>query len=136
MKRCPKCNRTYANDTQKFCTKDGTGLVAQSAPLGETVRLDSSELSQTQDDPEVTKVISRELPTEPSGDFDPYKTIVAQPDPYKTIVSKPDKTTADLSGTTGDLMPASIPPQPLSGMMGGAGSGPVGPPQPPRRQEG
>src|SRR5213075_3479939 len=71
------------------------------------------------------------LPTQPSGDFDPYKTIVAQPDPYKTIIAKPDKTTADLSGTTGDLMPASIPPQPLSALTGGAGSGPVGPPPTP-----
>jgi hypothetical protein len=34
MKRCPNCNRTYANDAQKFCTKDGTSLVGVSARPG------------------------------------------------------------------------------------------------------
>src|SRR5262245_9477283 len=119
MKRCPSCNRTYANDAQKFCTKDGTSLVsAGSANLGETVRLDSSDLRTTQDDPEVTKVISRELPTGPTGDFDPYKTILATP---------PSKTTADQSVTTGDLMPASMPPQPSPWATG---SGQIQPPPP------
>lgn len=116
MKRCPNCNRTYTNDAQKYCTKDGTSLVPVTAGLGETVRLDSSELRTTQDNPEVTKVISRELPPQPTGDFDPYKTILA----------RPPETTEDISVTTGDLMPpASIPPPPAPRP---AGSGPVGPP--------
>ncbi|HJZ79761.1 MAG TPA: hypothetical protein VKD91_05430 [Pyrinomonadaceae bacterium] len=103
MKRCPNCNRTYPNDAQKFCTKDGTSLVAVSANLGETVRLDSSDLRTTTDDPEVTKVISRDLPSGPTEAFDPYKTILA----------RPEKTTAeDLSVSTGDLMATSIPPTP------------------------
>ncbi len=116
MKRCPSCNRTYTNDAQKFCTKDGTSLVA-TAPtggLGETVRLDSSDLKTTQDDPEVTRVISRE-PSQPTGEFDPYKTIVSRPD-----------TTADFSMTTGDLMPASIPPTPRPAHVP-----PPSPPSPP-----
>lgn len=118
MKRCPNCNRTYTNDAQKFCTKDGTSLVDASASLaqGETVRLDSAELNTTQFDPEVTKVIPRELPTQPTGDFDPYKTLVA----------KPSDTTSDLSVTTGDLMPASMPPQPAPPLP--ASSGPIAPP--------
>ena len=89
MKRCPNCNRTYANDAQKFCTKDGTSLVAVSAGLaqGETVRLDSAEVGTTQFDPEVTKVIPETHSPEPSGDFDPFKTIMA----------KPPETTSDLS---------------------------------------
>lgn len=118
MKRCPNCNRTYSNDAQKFCTKDGTSLVdaQQSGALGETVRLDSTELRTTQDDPEVTKVISRGLPSQPTGDFDPYKTILA----------KPPDTTADFSVTTGDLMSASIPPQPAPRLP--ASSGPIEPP--------
>jgi hypothetical protein len=129
MKRCPNCNRTYANDAQKFCTKDGTSLVAVSAGLtqGETVRLDSAELGTTQFDPEVTKVIPRDTLPEPSGDFDPFKTIMA----------KPPETTSDLSVTTGDLMPASMPPQPSPWSTGSSGpiepppSAPLPPPPPP-----
>lgn len=121
MKRCPNCNRTYANDAQKFCTKDGTSLVVVSAGLtqGETVRLDSAELGTTQFDPEVTKVIPRDTVPEPSGEFDPFKTIMA----------RPPETTSDLSVTTGDLMPASMPPQPSPWATGN--SGPIEPPPPP-----
>jgi hypothetical protein len=122
MKRCPNCNRTYTNDAQKFCTKDGTSLVAVSANLaqGETVRLDSADLGTTQFDPEATRVISRETPSQPTGDFDPFKTIMAKP---------PPDTTSDLSVTTGDLMPASMPPQPSPWSTGS--SGPIEPPPPP-----
>ena len=27
MKRCPKCNRNFSTETQKFCTHDGAPLV-------------------------------------------------------------------------------------------------------------
>lgn len=121
MKRCPNCNRTYTNDAQKFCTKDGTSLVDASASLsqGETVRLDSADLGTTQFDPEVTKVIPRELPSQPAADFDPFK----------TIMGKAPDTTSDLSVTTGDLMPASMPPQQSPWATGS--SGPIEPPPPP-----
>jgi hypothetical protein len=32
MKRCPKCNRTFADDAQKFCTHDGGVLQAAGQP--------------------------------------------------------------------------------------------------------
>jgi hypothetical protein len=32
MKRCPKCDRTYTNDAQKFCTHDGGVLVTDVLP--------------------------------------------------------------------------------------------------------
>ena len=54
MKQCPKCSSTYANDKQKFCTKDGTPLVdAHQASAGQdtTIRIDSTQL-----DDEITKV--------------------------------------------------------------------------------
>src|SRR6476469_5819702 len=78
MKQCPKCSVTYANNKQKFCTKDGTPLVEaqQSASNDETVRIDSAQL-----DDEVTKFISHELPPQASGVFDPYKTAVSTPQP-------------------------------------------------------
>ncbi|HEX3144173.1 MAG TPA: hypothetical protein VHQ64_09385 [Pyrinomonadaceae bacterium] len=78
MKQCPKCSVTYANDKQKFCTKDGTPLVDAvdaSAGQGETVRIDSAQL-----DDEITKVISQQLPQMSSGPFDPYKTQVSTPE--------------------------------------------------------
>ena len=124
MRRCPKCNRTYTNDAQKFCTKDGMSLVAApaSGALGETVRLDSSELQTTQGDPEVTKVISRELPSQPIEEFDPYK----------TIISRPQETRAGTPLTTADLMSPSIPPPPppTRAISPPPVSGPIEPPPP------
>ena len=32
MKSCPKCNRTFPDETQKFCTFDG-GLLISSQPF-------------------------------------------------------------------------------------------------------
>jgi hypothetical protein len=121
MRRCPKCNRTYTNDAQKFCTKDGMSLVDASTSLGETVRLDSSELKTTQDDPEVTKVISKELPSQPIEEFDPYKTVISR--------SQETRTGSPLS--TADLMSPSIPPPPTSAISPPPGSGPIEPPPPP-----
>src|SRR5437763_513 len=97
MKRCPNCGSTYANDQQKFCTKDGTPLVdAQipSAGQGETIRIDSAQLNSTElDDDLPTKVISRELPSQAPADFDPYK----------TIISPSPRTSASLPRDTQDL---------------------------------
>jgi hypothetical protein len=43
MKYCPKCQRTYADDTQSFCLQDGSTLV-NSDPQAET--FDMQELPQ------------------------------------------------------------------------------------------
>src|SRR5712692_10101592 len=83
MKRCPKCNRAYRNDTQKFCTKDGISLVDAEVPdagQGETIRIDSAQLNSAELDDEITKAISRDMISETTGGFDPYKTVVARPD--------------------------------------------------------
>jgi hypothetical protein len=32
MRHCPKCQRTYTDDTQSFCFEDGTQLVSESYP--------------------------------------------------------------------------------------------------------
>jgi hypothetical protein len=88
MKQCPKCSRTYANDKQKFCTKDGTALVdaQQSRPHDETVRIDSTPL-----DDEMTKFISRDLPPMEAGGFDPYKTNVSSTPPQSPSPSGPSQ---------------------------------------------
>ena len=88
MKQCPTCNRTYANDKQKFCTQDGVALVdahSAGAGQGETLRIDSAEL-----DDEITKAISKGLPRMTGSGFDPYK----------TTVSAPQETSATPSQTT------------------------------------
>src|SRR5712691_5781812 len=74
MKRCPKCNRTYTTDTQKFCTHDG-GVLEGPEMSQETVRIDTAQL----DDDAPTKEISRSLVPE-APKFDPFKTVVSQPE--------------------------------------------------------
>src|ERR1051325_10230530 len=54
MKRCPKCNRTYSDDNQKFCTHDGGHLMAdQYAPtstdLNATIQAGSFDLNSAFD---------------------------------------------------------------------------------------
>ncbi|HEX7721079.1 MAG TPA: hypothetical protein VF397_02900 [Pyrinomonadaceae bacterium] len=86
MKQCPSCNRSYANDKQKFCTQDGVALVdahSASAGQGETVRIDSAEL-----DDEITKAISKGLPRMTGSGFDPYKTTVSPPQETSAIRSQ------------------------------------------------
>lgn len=115
MKRCPKCNRTYTTQTQRFCTHDGQPLVNSEAAGADTVRIDPV----LPDAP--TKTISRELPSEP---FDPYKTVIERPtnaaapsqppsDPYKTVVEPPSHATIAPPRTTQDLTPKTS--APLSG---------------------
>jgi hypothetical protein len=99
MKRCPKCNRTYTTDTQKFCTHDGGILVAVESPQADTIRIDSSQLDAP------TKAISRELVPE-AGKFDPYKTTIGQPAPASGGTTEPR------ARITQDLTPVEPPPPP------------------------
>jgi hypothetical protein len=118
MKRCPKCNRTYTTNTQKFCTHDGG--VLEGVDMGhETIRIDSS----APDDTAPTKVISRELVPETPAEFDPFK----------TVVSRPEETVAESSIATQDLSPPSTTLQPTAAQPPAppAGSGQVSPAPPP-----
>ena len=126
MKRCPKCNRAFTTDTQKFCTHDGGLLIA--ADFGqETVRIEPAELDAP------TKVISHELTSEITGPIDPYKTIVARPE--ETGAAEPRDTTHDLSPKT--VPPPAQPPAPPPAASSGsiaqppAQAPPPTPPQPP-----
>src|SRR6266508_107102 len=98
MKRCPRCNRTYSTETQKFCTHDGAHLVTSESHQGETIRIDPSKIEQLDNAP--TQTISRDLTSPSTGPFDPYKTVIGRteeksqtpsagaeaPDPFKTVV--------------------------------------------------
>ena len=72
MKRCPKCNRTYSTDTQKFCTHDGGLLFLLDDDLDKTVQFDSSKVRDA-----VQKPTTRDLGAH-SPHFDPEATVVSQ----------------------------------------------------------
>ena len=134
MKRCPKCNRTYSTDTQKFCTHDGGLLFLIENDLDKTVQFDSSKVRDA-----VAKPTTRDL-GEHKADFDPEATVVRpaspppvaeappmrardtgslrSPQPTQHAISMPSQAT-----TTGPIQPApSTPPPPPP---------PVAPPPPP-----
>ena len=113
MKSCPKCNRTFTTDTQKFCTHDG-GLLADVGQ--ETVRIESGELDAP------TKVISRDLMSQVTGEIDPFKTVMTRPEATGGASSK---VTDDLSRQT---VPPPVPSQPTPPPA--ASSGPIAPPPP------
>ena len=136
MKRCPKCNRTYTTGNQKFCTHDGGLLEVVEGSQGETIRI-SSQLKDTIEEAP-TRAISRELTAESTGQFDPFKTMMA----------RPEETTGSRGRNTGELAPpspsapfspaptsASLPPLPSgslpasdSGTLPSLPSAPLGPP--------
>ncbi len=122
MKRCPKCNRTYTTDTQKFCTHDGGILVVVESPQADTIRIDSSQLDAP------TRAISRELASE-VGKFDPYKTTIGQ--------APPTQTSEPRARITQDLTPVAPPPPETTAPFASPDSGtlrslpPTQPTQPP-----
>src|SRR5215510_5925574 len=94
MKSCPKCNRTFPDEGQKFCTFDGGLLIApQAFDPNATIRATSAELAG-----DSQKATSRELP-------DPNATIVES---YPTVALSRD------TGPTGVPNTADISPPPPS----------------------
>src|SRR5690348_8975986 len=115
MKSCPKCNRTFPDEGQKFCTFDGGLLIApQTFDPNATIRATSIDLNAPSERP-----TSRDLP-------DPNATIIEN---YPATVALPRNTgptTGPTSSTsnTSDISrpPATPPPAPPP---------PVAPPPPP-----
>src|SRR5437870_3501498 len=91
MKRCPKCNRNYPTDTQRFCTHDGGMLIPVEVNTGETTAdVDVANAP--------TKVISRELVSENTVTFDPFKTMIDPGPPERERTSEVrGRDTRDLS---------------------------------------
>lgn len=59
MKSCPKCNRTFPDEGQKFCTFDGGLLISpQAFDPNATIRATAAEVTQMSEE----KTTSRELP--------------------------------------------------------------------------
>ena len=104
MKTCPKCNRTFPDEGQKFCTFDGGLLIApQTFDPNATIRATSIDLNAASERP-----TSRDLP-------DPNATIIES---YPATVALPRNTgptgRPTVGGDTADFSqpPASEPPPP------------------------
>lgn len=117
MKSCPKCNRTFPDEGQKFCTFDGGLLIApQTFDPNATIRATSIDLNAAASE----RPTSRDLP-------DPNATIIEN---YPATVALPRNTgpttgPAGSAPNTSDISrPATPPPPP-----------PVTPPPPPSRVE-
>ncbi len=77
MKSCPKCNRTFPDEGQKFCTFDGGLLIApqpQSFDPNATIRATSIDLNAPSELP-----TSRDLPDPNATMMDSYPATVALP---------------------------------------------------------
>jgi hypothetical protein len=135
MKRCPKCNRTFADDAQKFCTHDGGLLVSEVQP---TVNFDPNatiitETLETDSPPTI--------PIRPSAQQDLNRTIASTmpPSPPPTTDFRHSETGPAVRPTSANLPPpvqparqsihASPPPAPS---MPRAPQSPPAPPMPPR----
>src|SRR5690349_12167692 len=111
MKSCPKCNRTFPDEGQKFCTFDGGLLIApQTFDPNATIRATSIDLNAPSERP-----TSRDLP-------DPNATIIEN---YPATVALPRNTgptTGSTAPNTSDISRPATPPPPPP---------PVTPPPPP-----
>ncbi|HKY46259.1 MAG TPA: hypothetical protein VJM50_24415 [Pyrinomonadaceae bacterium] len=99
MKSCPKCNRTFPDEGQKFCTFDGGLLIApQTFDPNATIRATSIDLNAAAERP-----TSRDLP-------DPNATIIEN---YPATVALPRNTGPTGPGTS-DMSkpPVTTPPSP------------------------
>jgi hypothetical protein len=75
MKSCPKCNRTFPDEGQKFCTFDGGLLIApQTFDPNATIRATSIDLNASSERP-----TSRDLPDQNATIIENYPATVALP---------------------------------------------------------
>ena len=62
MKYCPKCETKY-DDLIRFCTKDGSPLIAEEEP--KFIQMPSEDIHQDADDPSEMTVIRRNVTPPP-----------------------------------------------------------------------
>ena len=107
MKVCPKCNRTFPDEGQKFCTFDGGLLIApQAFDPNATIRATSAELT-----PPSEKSTSREL-TDPNATImESYPATIALPR-HTTGPTTSPKNTADIAPPQPPAAPPATPPPP------------------------
>jgi len=106
MKSCPKCNRTYPDEGQKFCTFDGGLLIApQTFDPNATIRATSIDLNAASERP-----TSRDLPDPNATIIENYPATVALP--RNTGPTRPN--TSDMSRPPATEPPAPPPPPPVT----------------------
>ena len=124
MKSCPKCNRTFPDEGQKFCTFDGGLLIApQTFDPNATIRATSIDLNASSERP-----TSRDLPDPNATIIENYPATVALPRNTGPTTTGPTTTqnTADFSQPP--ATPPAPPPPPVTPPPAAA---PPPPPPPP-----
>ncbi|HEX7999402.1 MAG TPA: hypothetical protein VF528_13530 [Pyrinomonadaceae bacterium] len=112
MKRCPKCNRTYPDDNQKFCTVDGGRLetvadAGSNYDLGPTVITNQADLNLPPERPPA------QASQPPSPDLN--KTMASFPPPQTGEIRRSDTGPANNRTIAASFQPADLPsPQPPS----------------------
>ncbi len=106
MKTCPKCNRTFPDEGQKFCTFDGGLLIApQPFDPNATIRATSIDLNAASERP-----TSRDLPDPNATIIDTSATVALPRNTGPTGMPTRGPDTADIALPT----PQPPPPQPVS----------------------
>ena len=105
MKSCPKCNRTFPDEGQKFCTFDGGLLIApQTFDPNATIRATSMDLNAASERP-----TSRDLPDPNATIIESYPATVALP---RNTGPTGNQTTVSSADTADFSKPAAPPPPP------------------------
>jgi hypothetical protein len=112
MKSCPKCNRTFPDEGQKFCTFDGGLLIApQTFDPNMTIRATSADIAQPPSVSEKTmvseKTTSRELPDpEATISLSSHAKTIATSSQANTIATSSQAPTVALPRNTGPTGPS------------------------------
>lgn len=115
MKHCPKCSRTFPDESQKFCTVDGGLLISQPAfDPNATIRATASDIGIPAPEQPPVKTTSRELPDPNTTVLDlaasAHTAVLARdtgPANMRTVVDVPAPTEASMSPSVS----APLPPQ-------------------------
>jgi hypothetical protein len=111
MKSCPKCNRTFPDEGQKFCTFDGGLLIApQTFDPNATIRATSIDLNAPSERP-----TSRDLPDANATIMENYPATVALPRNTgpTTGPTSTSPNTSDIARTSPPPPPPAAPPPPV-----------------------
>lgn len=115
MKRCPTCDKTFA-DGMKFCQTDGTVLIADTpaADPYKTVVGNQSDMPAPPVDPFKTMVAG----SAKIDDDDDLLQLPDEPDAMKTMVVSQDEINRELKADkTGDAPPLDLPPAPSAPLI-------------------
>ncbi|HKO44056.1 MAG TPA: hypothetical protein VJU84_12330 [Pyrinomonadaceae bacterium] len=119
MKRCPKCNRTYPDHNQKFCTLDGSSLVSADQGFDPNATILST-----------SNLANQPTPQTPTVDLNRTVASTAPPaDPGRTAASSGSNATELLKSNTGPMGGATVVDRPAPASQPSAQSARL--PQPP-----